>query len=382
MNGRENSTAGALLFALVSMGALIKGDELIGIGVGSVCAIISAILLKQSVMQAASEQEDNHQRIEIQFQQLRNKIGDGGHSNQQKATMLAITHTITDSTEAIQESLQNINYSLNELKEVSAQPVETNSDSETTAALTALSETLSATAQVTQELLKKTASNSEAQAKLVKINVEKMSDLVEKVTHVDENSKKLTELTESGQTTVQTGLKLLQVIGQMLKSPPFAKDISQLNKSITDLSEKLSALEKLEKLDKLEQLDEFTNMSSKFDEMSKNISEPLTSIAADNKTFIANTNSMTTAINQVSAVNKAVADEMSITSDKIEKVTTSVEKSTESVVAMIDAMRDEVSKLTMKIDAYNGLMKAAIEQYSTLSEQDVKVLEKIAEKVQ
>ena len=45
-------------------------------------------------------------------------------------------------------------------------------------------------------------------------------------------------------------------------------------------------------------------------------------------------------------------------------------------------MKEDIAKLTTKIDAYNGLMKTSLEQYSRLSEQDVKVLEKIAEKIQ
>ena len=65
MNGRENSTSLALFFALVSIGAIIKGDEFIGIGVGAVFAIIAAFFLKQSILQEAVTEEDTDGKMEI-----------------------------------------------------------------------------------------------------------------------------------------------------------------------------------------------------------------------------------------------------------------------------------------------------------------------------
>ena len=378
MNGRENSTAGALLFALISIGALIKGDELIGIGVGSICAIISAILLKQSIMQSASEQEENHQRIEIQFQQLRSRISDGGNSNQNQS-MLAITHTMADSTEAIQESLRRMNDRLEFLENLSQLPQLIEMNDSTKAAMVTMSDSITANAKATQELLKKTSDNTEAQVKLIKVSVEKMSDLVEKITHIEDNSKKITELTESSQATVQTGLKLMQVIGQMLKSPPFAKDIAQLNTSMTTLAEKFAALDKMDKLDKLDLLE---NMSNNIETMSQNISEPLKELSNNNNAIAENMKSMSDSVEKVGEINKVISDEMLQINEQVTNVTTSVDKSTMNLVEMMNSIRDEISKLTMKIDAYNGLMKAALEQYSSLSEQDVKVLERIAEKVQ
>ena len=243
MNGRENSTALALFFTLVTIGALIKGDELIGIGVGSFCAIMAAFFVKQSIMQAAVSEEENHQRLEIQFQQLRQKINDGGGSNQ------STIDALNENTAIIQESLQSIQNKLSALDTLSY-IAEVNEGLKTS--LNTISENL----QSSQELTKKIVSNSEAQAKLTKVTIDKMSDFAEKFTSIeekinnlDESNKKSNELAESSQTTVQTGLKLLQVIGQMLKAPPFAKDITQLGKSIDALSEKLDKLNDLDKLD-------------------------------------------------------------------------------------------------------------------------------------
>ena len=200
----ENSTAGAVFFALMSIGALIKGDEIVGIGIGALCAIISAFFVKKSIMQAAMEQEENHQRLEIQFQQLRHKLGDGGSSDEDTI------RAITNGSDRLEEELQVIRDKLDRLDYL-LEIAESNKEIKT-----AIS-TLAESSQAVQEVLQKVAENSEAETKLLKVTVEKMSGFEEKFNTFEENSKKLNELTESSQTTVQTGLKLMQVIGQMLK---------------------------------------------------------------------------------------------------------------------------------------------------------------------
>ena len=54
---------------------------------------------------------------------------------------------------------------------------------------------------------------------------------------------------------------------------------------------------------------------------------------------------------------------------------------TENLTAMFDDVRKELSTLTKKLDAYNGLTRATLEQYSNLTEQDVRILEKISERM-
>ncbi|MBR1858356.1 MAG: hypothetical protein IJ797_02520 [Selenomonadaceae bacterium] len=372
MNGRENSTALALFFTLVTIGALIKGDELVGIGVGSFCAIMAAFFVKQSIMQAAVSEEENHQRLEIQFQQLRQKINDGGGSNQ------STIDALNENTAIIQESLQSIQNKLSSLDTLSY-IAEVNEELKTS--LNTISENL----QSSQELTKKIVGNSEAQAKLTKVTIDKMSDFAEKFTSIeekinnlDESNKKSNELAESSQTTVQTGLKLLQAIGQMLKAPPFAKDIAQLGKSIDALSEKLDKLNDLDKLDKLDKLEALETINQTIENVSNDLSE-LTKI---NDNITESAQSITDSINQLGEMGGNMSTEVAKTNESMSNVATEVDKASANLTAVINAMRSDITKLATKIDAYNGLMKTALEQYSTLTSQDVKILEKIAEKVQ
>ena len=358
----ENSTAGAVFFALMSIGALIKGDELIGIGLGALCAIISAFFIKKSIMQAAMEQEENHQRLEIQFQQLRHKLGDGGSSDEDTI------RAITNGSDRLEEELQVIRDKLDRLDTL-MEIAESNKDIKT--AINALAES----SQTVQEVLQKLAENSEAETKLLKVTVEKMSGFEEKFNTLEENSKKLNELTESSQTTVQTGLKLMQVIGQMLKAPPFAKDLTQLSKSMDTLNEKMDKLDSLDNLEKLTMLDD---IKTSITEAAEKLSD-----LKDMKDYISESgNSVTSSVDNLSEVNRNISEEITHTNEQIIDLNSNVNKAAVDVTNAIKTMKEDIIKLTTKIDAYNGLMKTAMEQYSTLSEQDVKVLEKIAEKIQ
>ena len=358
----ENSTAGAVFFALMSIGALIKGDELIGIGLGALCAIISAFFIKKSIMQAAMEQEENHQRLEIQFQQLRHKLGDGGSSDEDTI------RAITNGSDRLEEELQVIRDKLDRLDPL-MEIAESNKYIKT--AISALAES----SQTVQEVLQKLAENSEAETKLLKVTVEKMSGFEEKFTTLEENSKKLNELTESSQTTVQTGLKLMQVIGQMLKAPPFAKDLTQLSKSMDTLNEKMDKLDSLDNLEKLTMLDD---IKTSITEAAEKLSD-----LKDMKDYISESgNSVTSSVDNLSEVNRNISEEITHTNEQIIDLNSNVNKAAVDVTNSIKTMKEDIIKLTTKIDAYNGLMKTAMEQYSTLSEQDVKVLEKIAEKIQ
>ena len=358
----ENSTAGAVFFALMSIGALIKGDELIGIGVGALCAIISAFFVKKSIMQSAMTQEENHQRLEIQFQQLRHKLGDGGSSNDDTI------RAISNSSDRLEEELQVIRDKLDRLDPL-IEIAESNAEIKTAM------NTLAESSQSVQKVLQKLAENSEAEAKLLKVSVEKMSDFNEKFNALEENSKKLNELTETSQTTVQTGLKLMQVIGQMLKAPPFAKDLTQLSKSMDTLNEKMDKLDSLDNLEKLNLLDDIKISMIETSEKLSNLKEM--------KDYISESSSLvTTSVDNLSEVNKNISEEVSKTNENVTDLNGNVNKAALDVTAAIKSMKDDIIKLTTKIDAYNGLMKTALEQYSILSEQDVKVLEKIAEKIQ
>ena len=376
----EDTMAGSLFFALLSIAMLFKLDEVteisgIGLAVGVICAIISAFFLKKSIMQSAITEEENHQRLEIQFQQLRHKISDGGGSSNED-TVKAIVR----SSERIEEELQVIRDKLTVMENM-PQLAESNEGIKTS--LNSLITNL----EGLQESGKALANNSDADLKLSKIIVEKMTTFDEKLTNLESNSKKLNETTEAGQTTVQTGLKLLQVIGQMLKAPAFAKDLTQLGKSMETFNEKLEKLDKLEALNKLEALDKLDTLQQLglLEDIKSTIlevSDKLTNLSALSDTVSESGQAMTSSVDQLNEVNKGINEETVQVKENVVNLTNGVERASLDITTAIKSMREDISKLTTKIDAYNGLMKTALEQYSTLSEQDVKVLEKIAEKIQ
>ena len=77
MNGSENGYAGALFFALISLGAALKIEDMIT--GGAICAggaLLAAISLRRALNRSAQAAEEDHQRMEIQFQQLRAKINE------------------------------------------------------------------------------------------------------------------------------------------------------------------------------------------------------------------------------------------------------------------------------------------------------------------
>ena len=382
----ENTTAGALFFALLSIAALMKLDPLIemegaGLVLSVIFAVISAFFLKKSIMQAAIAQEENHQRLEIQFQQLRHKLGGDTDSNEE------VIRAIDNSSDRIEEELQVIRDKLTGLDSLT-QIAESNEELKT------IFNSFVEDSKNSQELFKKMVENSDAEAKLTKITVEKMSNYEEKLNSLEENSKKLTELTESSQTTVQTGLKLMQVIGQMLKAPAFAKDLTQLGKAMETLNEKMGKLDQLDKLETLEKLETRLEILDKLETLEKlnaleemkaslvEVTEKLSDLQVLKDTVNDSGQSMTTSVDNLGEVNRNINEEIVKTTENLATLISSVKKSSTDITAAIKAMQDDISKLTTKIDAYNGLMKSALEQYSTLSEQDVKVLEKIAEKIQ
>ena len=326
-------------------------------------------------MQSAITEEENHQRLEIQFQQLRHKISDGGGSSNED-TVKAIVR----SSERIEEELQVIRDKLTVMENM-PQLAESNEGIKTS--LNSLITNL----EGLQESGKALANNSDADLKLSKIIVEKMTTFDEKLTNLESNSKKLNETTEAGQTTVQTGLKLLQVIGQMLKAPAFAKDLTQLGKSMETFNEKLEKLDKLEALNKLEALDKLDTLQQLglLEDIKSTIlevSDKLTNLSALSDTVSESGQAMTSSVDQLNEVNKGINEETVQVKENVVNLTNGVERASLDITTAIKSMREDISKLTTKIDAYNGLMKTALEQYSTLSEQDVKVLEKIAEKIQ
>ena len=109
MNGSENGYAGAIFFALMSLGALLKFDDLVGWSIGAGCAILAAISLRSALNKSAQAAEEDHQRMEIQFQQLRNKVIEVSAVNVEAMT------AVNDAAKLTQENLEVIRVRLAEL---------------------------------------------------------------------------------------------------------------------------------------------------------------------------------------------------------------------------------------------------------------------------
>ena len=109
MNGSENWYAGAMFFTLISLGALLKLDDVIGFAVGAVSAILAAISLRRALVKTAQATEEDHQRMEIQFQQLRSKI------METSSVSIEAMNSMIDAAHLLQENLQTIRIRLAEL---------------------------------------------------------------------------------------------------------------------------------------------------------------------------------------------------------------------------------------------------------------------------
>lgn len=111
MNGSENAYAGAMFFALISLSAVLKiEDFIIGGAVGAGCALLAAIFFRIALNKSAQATEEDHQRMEVQFQQLRTKIIESNESN------IAATNSLGEVAQLLQKNLQLMNDRQTELK--------------------------------------------------------------------------------------------------------------------------------------------------------------------------------------------------------------------------------------------------------------------------
>lgn len=309
MNGSANGFAGALFFSLVSIGMIFAVEGVVGWVIGGLSAMFAAVSLRRALIQAAEAAEEDHQRIEIQFQQLRHKVGESSASN-----TLAM-NSVSEISDTMQETLHGMRSKL--------------------AALDNL-ETIAETNSAMGAVLK----NIEDNTKIKPSSDNSFNELGEKfeknfvvLKKLSEDTEKICTLEETNKTALQATVKLLQALGQILKTPSFAKDLEKI-------SEKINLM----------------------DEMQKTLSESHTAI---------------TALVKISA-------DMSKNNSKLEnfgEVSEKIISSAENLTEMFADVKKEISELTKKIEAYNGLTKATLDQYSNLTEQDVRILEKIAEKV-
>lgn len=215
MNGSENGYAGALFFALMSFGALLKLDDIGGWIVGAICALLAAVSLRRALVKTAQANEEDHQRMEIQFQQLRSKFGETS-----TASVEAMT-SVSDTAQLLQENLQVIRVRLAELDNLTQLAKSAEDIRLTIAGMDENSSALNAE-------LEKILYAVQAQDKNAAPDAEVVNALAEEL-------KKLNAIEETNKANLQTVLKLLQLIGQMLKSPSYAKELDKINASIEKL---------------------------------------------------------------------------------------------------------------------------------------------------
>ena len=216
MNGSENGYAAALFFALVSLGALLKLDDEIGLIVGAVFALLAAVNLRRALIKAAQANEEDHQRIEIQFQQLRSKFGETSSTNVEAMS------SVSEAAQLLQENMQTIRVRLAELDNLT-QLAKSAEDIRLTIA--GMDENYSALNAELEKILLAVQAQAQEQA----------APDSETITVLADELKKLNATEETNKASLQTVLKLLQLIGQMLKSPTYAKDLDKINASMEKL---------------------------------------------------------------------------------------------------------------------------------------------------
>ena len=174
MNGSENGYSGALFFALMSFGSFFKLDDFIGSAVGVLCAILAALCLRIALIKSAQAVEEDHQRMEIQFQQLRNKVSESSAVN------VEAMNSITDAAQLVQENLQVIRVRLAEL--------------------------------------------------------DNLTQLAENSSEINSELEKLNALEDSNKANLQTILKLLQLVAQLIKNQSYSRDLEKINLTLENLA--------------------------------------------------------------------------------------------------------------------------------------------------
>ena len=198
MNGSENFYAGAMFFALVSLGALLKLNDLAGCLIGAGCALLAAISFRRALVKTAQAAEEDHQRMEIQFQQLRSKIIETS-----AATVEAMT-SVNKAAQTVQENIQEIRVRLAELDN-----------------LTRLIENV-----------------EDIKANVVSLEENSSAQIVQ----LEKEFGSLRTIAETSQTNLQNILNLLQIISQL---------ISKLDSSADTINDHVAVLGELKTIDNL-----------------------------------------------------------------------------------------------------------------------------------
>ena len=330
MNGSENGYAGALFFALISLGAVLKVDDVIGLFVGAASALFAAVSLRRALVKSAQATEEDHQRIEIQLQQLRRKFSETSSIN------VAAMSTVNDVAQIMQENLQAIRVRLSELDNVpdltrnieGIRSALANLEEHSSALNVTFEKFLSAVtpqekSSDSTELVEKSFSTLNATLRKFLSAVtaqEKSSDSTELVatsfTALAAEVKQLNEISAANKQALQTVLKLLQLVGQGLKNPSYSKNLDSINSSVETLAARGS---------------DFVALKNSVDDAQKNLSE-------------------------------------------LVRISSNISKNFSST---LDDLRLDVAKLSAKLEAMNS----PTENRAALTSQDISLLKKIAAKI-
>ncbi len=228
MNGSENGYAGALFFALVSLGAILKVDDVVGLFVGAASALFAAVSLRRALVQSAQAAEEDHQRIEIQLQQLRRKVSETSSLNAAAMT------SVNDAAQLVQENLQVIRVRLGELDNLS--DLSRNAEG-IRSSLASLEENSAALTATVEKFLSSVAAQ-EKSADSTELVIQSFGALAEEV-------KLFNETSAANKHSLQTVLKLLQLVAQVVKNPAYAKNLDKIGSSVETISTRTTALDAL-----------------------------------------------------------------------------------------------------------------------------------------
>lgn len=207
MNGSENGYAGALFFALISLGAVLKIDNFTGVLIGAGGAILAAISLRYALNKSAQATEENHQRMEVQFQQLRTKIIEAS-----SATTTAM-NSLGEVSQLLQDNLKIIRAQSNSFDN-----------------LISLVESF--------KEINMTLAGLEENSAAVNIELEKISIAIQSQEKFSDSEglKKLIAVEETNKANLQSVLKNLNAVAQIMKVPAYAKTLDRINSTIEQLA--------------------------------------------------------------------------------------------------------------------------------------------------
>lgn len=237
MTDSENAYAGALFFALVSFGALLQLNDIAGCLIGAGSALLAAISLRRALVKSAQATEENYQRMEIQFQQLRSKIIETSEIN------ITAMNSVNAAAQLVQDNMQVIRVMLADLARLTQFAQLTEEFQSTVANLDENSAALNLTLEREFEKLRAIEETN-------KENLQNIMELLPLLNNTTENSaalnltlerefERLHAIEDINKENLQNILKLLQV----LQNPIYTRDMEKINLSINQLTEQIKNMQ-------------------------------------------------------------------------------------------------------------------------------------------